>query len=348
MPVVEIRIPTVTRPAAERRPTREDLTSRGLTPAQADHELVRRNELEVIEGSFTRCVMCFGCIICLLLPISLGLFVYLVYGFSTQHGRDCDVPLSTWFYIVLFNVLYHLNFGGRSIHRQVIRTVCRYQADDDSLERPPGRVRLYHFLTTVFVFSWHCVGLHWISVSRTCSDSAPDLYKSVYLFAAFNVSFTLFTTISTIGLQQILAALLRRGLLPSAVLGHDRIAPEGTMDLQQTVTFDPSAFGDSLQCPTCLEDFGTDQPIKKTTCGHYFHEACLAQWFRMNRTCPLCRHDLAEGLEGGGPEKTGIVIGATSEVTPDTTPATDTAETEREVTGSTELASTLVTVALGS
>lgn len=336
MPVVEIRIPTVTRPAAERRPTREDLTSRGLTPAQADHELVRRNELEVIEGSFTRCVMCFGCIICLLLPISLGLFVYLVYGFSTQHGRDCDVPLSTWFYIVLFNVLYHLNFGGRSIHRQVIRTVCRYQADDDSLERPPRRVR------------WHCVGLHWVRVSRTCSDSAPDLYKSVYLFAAFNVSFTLFTTISTIGLQQILAALLRRGLLPSAVLGHDRIAPEGTLDLQQTVTFDPNAFGDSLQCPTCLEDFGNDQPIKKTICGHYFHEACLAQWFRMNRTCPLCRHDLAEGLEGGGPEKTGTnvdvaVIGATSEVTPDT-PATDTAETEREVTCSTEPAST----ALGS
>lgn len=33
--------------------------------------------------------------------------------------------------------------------------------------------------------------------------------------------------------------------------------------------------------------------------GHYFHESCLAQWFKVNRTCPLCRRDLAESLESG-------------------------------------------------
>merc|ERR1712226_769025 len=93
----------------------------------------------------------------------------------------------------------------------------------------------------------------------------------------------------------------------------DQIAPEGTMELQETIDFDIEAFGDSLQCPTCLEDFSKEHAIKKTICGHFFHEECLEPWLRMNRTCPLCRADLAQGLcelSAGS-----SVIGAASEAT---------------------------------
>ncbi|CAJ1397671.1 unnamed protein product [Effrenium voratum] len=60
-------------------------------------------------------------------------------------------------------------------------------------------------------------------------------------------------------------------------------AMQGTLELQQSVIFDPQEFGDSLQCPTCLEDFSKENTIKKTicdelSCSHYFHESCLAQW----------------------------------------------------------------------
>lgn len=75
-----------------------------------------------------------------------------------------------------------------------------------------------------------------------------------------------------------LASLLRRGLLPASILGAERAAPEGTLELQSNVIFDAEDFGDTLQCPTCFEDFSKEQPIKKTICGHYFHESCLAQW----------------------------------------------------------------------
>mmetsp|Transcript_25427 Transcript_25427/g.60602 ORF Transcript_25427/g.60602 Transcript_25427/m.60602 type:complete len:362 (+) Transcript_25427:83-1168(+) len=294
MPVVVMQIPQ----RGQRPTTRAELTSLGLTPAQADHELVRQSELEVIEASITRWVMLFGCIICALLPVSLVLFFYLIYSFIVEQWQDCDVPLDVWFYVAMFNIFYHINLGGRSIHRQVIRTVCRYQAPDASIEIPPARVRMYHWLTTIFVFSWHCVGLHWARISQSCHDTAPNLYTSTYLFASFNVIFTIFTVISTYGLQHMLASLLRRGLLPSSILG-DRAAPEGTLELQQSVIFDPQEFGDSLQCPTCLEDFSKENTIKKTICSHYFHESCLAQWLKVNRTCPLCRQDLAESLEAG-------------------------------------------------
>lgn len=271
----------------------------GLTPAQADHELVRQSELEVIETSITRWVMLFGCIICALLPVSLVLFFYLIYSYVLEQRQDCDVPLVLWFWVAMFNIFYHINLGGRSIHRQVIRSVCRYQAPEQSLEVPPARVRLYHWLTTIFVFSWHCVGLRWARISQTCHRTAPNLYTSTYLFASFNVIFTIFTVISTYGLQHMLASLLRRGLLPSSILGSDRAAPEGTLELQSSVIFDPEEFGDALQCPTCLEDFSKEHQIRKTICGHYFHESCLAQWLKVNRTCPLCRRDLAESLESG-------------------------------------------------
>lgn len=283
----------------QERPTREQLQAMGMTPAQADHEIVRRNELEVIEQTFTRWVMIFGCIICLLLPVSLGLFFYLIYSFSSEQHKACDVPLETWFYVCIINIFYHINFGGRSIHMQVIRTVCRYQASEHNLEPPPPRVRAYHLTTTVFVFMWHCVGLHWIRTSRTCYKTAPNFYIACYLFATFNVIFTLFTTVSKCGLQRLLGALLRRGILPSAMLSQSlNAAPEGTLDLQQSVIFDPEEFGDALQCPTCLEDFSKESDIKKTVCGHYFDAACLEQWLKLNRTCPLCRADLAQGLEG--------------------------------------------------
>mmetsp|Transcript_789 Transcript_789/g.1506 ORF Transcript_789/g.1506 Transcript_789/m.1506 type:complete len:372 (+) Transcript_789:44-1159(+) len=295
MPVMVMQLQ---RQGSGHRPSRAELTALGLTPAQADHELVRQSELEVIEASITRWVMLFGCIICALLPVSLVLFMYLIYSFSMESWKECDVPLRAWFYVAMFNIAYHINLGGRSVHRQVIRTVCRYQASDQSLEIPPPRVRFYHWLTTVFVFSWHCIGLHWARISESCQETAPNMYLASYLFAAFNVFFTIFTVVSTYGLQHMLASLLRRGLLPSSLVA-DRAAPEGTLELQQTVTFDPQEFGDALQCPTCLEDFNTEHVIKKTICGHYFHEACLAQWLKVNRTCPLCRRDLAASLETG-------------------------------------------------
>merc|ERR1719221_678143 len=130
------------------------------------------------------------------------------------------------------------------------------------MEPPPRRVRIYHLCITAFVFGWHCIGIEWVRMSESCEETAPHLYRATHLFASFNIVFTIFTTLSTFGLSRMLASLLRRGLLPVSMMHSDRVAPEGTLELQETVQFDLEAFGDSVQCPTCLEDFSKEHTIK--------------------------------------------------------------------------------------
>jgi hypothetical protein len=38
-------------------------------------------------------------------------------------------------------------------------------------------------------------------------------------------------------------------------------------------------------CCICLLD-GVNY---KTNCNHLFHKNCLIQWFKINKTCPICR-----------------------------------------------------------
>mmetsp|Transcript_40998 Transcript_40998/g.87329 ORF Transcript_40998/g.87329 Transcript_40998/m.87329 type:complete len:378 (-) Transcript_40998:25-1158(-) len=297
MPVYVMRYPAPLGGPQPEPPTREDLLAMGFSSAQVDHHLVRQHELEVIYESFTRWVMLFGCIVCMLLPVSLGLLMYLVYSYVTEKDEDCDVPLQTWFIIVVINLVYHFNIKGRSIHREILRVLCRYDTTVQRLEPPPPRVRIYHLLIYSFIFGWHAVGIHLVQLSETCHRTSPNLFRAVHMFASFNICFTIFTTLSTFGLAHMLTSLLRRGLLPSSMLHQDRVAPAGTLEMQETVPYDPVVFDGVIQCPTCLEDFNRDSCIKKTVCGHHFHEQCLAPWLRVNRTCPICRADLAGGLE---------------------------------------------------
>ena len=39
-------------------------------------------------------------------------------------------------------------------------------------------------------------------------------------------------------------------------------------------------------CSVCMDEL--TKPIK-LSCGHVFCEACIAQWFEKEDTCPLCR-----------------------------------------------------------
>jgi len=99
-------------------PNRDDLLNTGMSPAQVDHEMIRRHELEVIEASFTRWVTIFGFIVCLLLPVSMGLLIYLIWFWIAERKKECDIPMNVWFIVVIINIIYNINFNGKSIHRQ--------------------------------------------------------------------------------------------------------------------------------------------------------------------------------------------------------------------------------------
>ena len=47
------------------------------------------------------------------------------------------------------------------------------------------------------------------------------------------------------------------------------------------------------QCSVCYSVHDIND-IVNTPCGHKFCQTCFFRWFRLNRTCPLCRNDLCD------------------------------------------------------
>lgn len=44
-------------------------------------------------------------------------------------------------------------------------------------------------------------------------------------------------------------------------------------------------------CVICMSPFKNNQRIRVLPCQHEYHSKCIAQWFAMNSSCPICRRD---------------------------------------------------------
>jgi len=253
-----------------------------------NREQVQQHHLDVLRQNFTCWVVTFSLMLWTLLPTMLVIFLWLLISMFREVEAPCDVPLRWWVIVVCLNVAYHTNICGRgSVHSFVLKNVCRF--DPESEDPAPCHVKLYNLLATALVFVWHCVGLHWVTISSTCKDTAPDFYFSVKVFSTFSIVFNIFVCINTVGLYTILMFMLRNGLLNST-----NAAPTGTLELQKPVLYDAELFKDNKECCVCMADFDDQSEIRRTSCGHCFHETCLAGWLKVNRTCPLCRTDLTQ------------------------------------------------------
>ncbi|KAL2544150.1 RING/U-box superfamily protein [Forsythia ovata] len=41
-------------------------------------------------------------------------------------------------------------------------------------------------------------------------------------------------------------------------------------------------------CPTCLEEYDSENPRIITKCDHHFHLSCILEWMERSDTCPVC------------------------------------------------------------
>ncbi|XP_042502184.1 E3 ubiquitin-protein ligase At3g02290-like isoform X1 [Macadamia integrifolia] len=41
-------------------------------------------------------------------------------------------------------------------------------------------------------------------------------------------------------------------------------------------------------CPTCLEEYTTENPKIMTKCSHHFHLGCIYEWMERSDSCPVC------------------------------------------------------------
>jgi len=59
------------------------------------------------------------------------------------------------------------------------------------------------------------------------------------------------------------------------------------------VPWEAQAESDPEECSLCLEEFKAGEELLQLPCQHFFHENCVAPWFRRSLTCPLCKHELS-------------------------------------------------------
>ncbi|KAL8171517.1 hypothetical protein V2J09_023321 [Rumex salicifolius] len=49
-----------------------------------------------------------------------------------------------------------------------------------------------------------------------------------------------------------------------------------------------SSSEDEDVCPTCLEEYTTENPKIMTKCSHHFHLGCIYEWMERSENCPVC------------------------------------------------------------
>eukprot|EP00927_Polykrikos_kofoidii_P031472 TRINITY_DN27048_c0_g1_i2.p1 TRINITY_DN27048_c0_g1~~TRINITY_DN27048_c0_g1_i2.p1 ORF type:complete len:350 (-),score=55.89 TRINITY_DN27048_c0_g1_i2:120-1169(-) len=195
-----------------------------------------------------------------------------IYILVISYDFPCDQPLWGW----LFG---HIMFG-------ILREFCFTP------------MRNFFLLAHV---CWTFYGFHWFGVASSCRATNPELYNWVEIVLIVAAIFLVASTLLPLILY--LTVMLLIHLVNRGVLTNQKAAREGTLELLEVVTYDPSLFSPadavndprpSGECCCCTENFDTEIPIVKTPCNHYYHKSCLGDWLKLARTCPLCRCDLEE------------------------------------------------------
>ena len=45
-------------------------------------------------------------------------------------------------------------------------------------------------------------------------------------------------------------------------------------------------------CPICLEDYEIEMILNKLQCNHIYHQECIIEWLKRDKTCPICKHNI--------------------------------------------------------
>jgi hypothetical protein len=79
--------------------------------------------------------------------------------------------------------------------------------------------------------------------------------------------------------------------MPRRTGGHVHTRPKIIYD---TVTVDSTnTIGETDKCPICITEYKEGEIGGVLPCQHNFHDECIRTWVDENRTCPLCRLQLA-------------------------------------------------------
>lgn len=83
------------------------------------------------------------------------------------------------------------------------------------------------------------------------------------------------------------------------------VAPTVFADLPVGIYSKEKYSDQAVECCVCLEDFEEGEHMLVLPCKHFFHAACITQWFQGKNCCPLCKQVVVSA--------TSCVIGSSSD-----------------------------------
>lgn len=300
--------------------TEEELLRQGNTRSEAGRNLVEQNVNQMARERLLRTLgfaLCFFFMF-VVAPLALGIMGVVIWAsiaLNLDKDASCDTPIRTYLWGIMVILIW-----SSWLQNLFIEYVCDYDQERDGAERPT-RVKIYQYVYLACHMTWNILGLVWVTGADTCSDTAPHMYMSakvlsILMLVAYITLFTGFVVLYYFAWQ------VRYG---SRVTADG--AGEGFIDKLEVVNFVADDFDDEKYpkvCCICMEDFGTNPggeeeeklAIVKTPCGHVYHKACLGNWLKGARQCPMCRTDLVDAVNPGS-EATGEAAGEAEHVETD-------------------------------
>lgn len=236
----------------------------------------------------------------ILFAVSFLLYVEIKswYILIVYYRRECDAGLGNWLLAYLLMELLAPALRG-ALNRIFMRS-------EEGQQRTPLYV---NGITYLMQLVWVILGYHWCIKATTCPSTNPELYNWVRFVSVLGI----FLTILQFSFVLLVLCAMRAfvWMVHAGWIRNPKAAAEGTVDLLDRVEYRAETFAaagqpddgrPSKECCCCMEDFSSEKPIVMTPCGHYFHLACLGDWLKLAKTCPLCREDLevAATAPGGG------------------------------------------------
>eukprot|EP00929_Paragymnodinium_shiwhaense_P093163 TRINITY_DN53283_c0_g1_i1.p1 TRINITY_DN53283_c0_g1~~TRINITY_DN53283_c0_g1_i1.p1 ORF type:complete len:322 (+),score=35.27 TRINITY_DN53283_c0_g1_i1:142-1107(+) len=163
---------------------------------------------------------------------------------------------------------------------------------------------------TAIRVAWVLLGYQWLSEAHSCQETAAPLYTWVKFVLTVDVVWI--SALVALPFLVVLGVLTFVFLVEHGYVANPRAARPDTLEALEKVEFREDLFSrsdessdtrPSIECCCCYEDFCADKAIVRTPCKHYFHKACLADWLKLAKTCPLCRCDLDEAAMAHGGDK---------------------------------------------
>jgi len=216
-------------------------------------------------------------------------------------GRDtvpeCEGDYQNWMALFMAGLIFNVT----------IARVIKYQMGHRRNQPEPRNVKLFNIGTCVFYIVFYLVGvvLSTLDSNAACKEADPQAFNSWQALCIFGfaVQFMIWGGVGIFATFMLYLA--RNGMLNDG----DNAAPSDTVEKLETVSAEVANKNEAC-CAICLEEFGGNgggggggeegMEAKRTHCGHVFHQRCLENWFKVAKSCPVCRKDVAGAVASGG------------------------------------------------